>query len=85
MTRTMKDLKAQARHLDPVVSIGKNGLTDGLVAQVDHDLKRSRLIKVQIRKSAADRLHRKELAEELAKRTNAKLVDMVGGVAILHR
>ena len=43
-----KHLKALAHHLDPVVLLGANGLTEGVVAEIDLALEHHELIKVKI-------------------------------------
>ena len=41
-------LRAQANHLQPLFSVGKDGLTDNWLAQLDGALDRRGLIKVSI-------------------------------------
>lgn len=41
-------LRAQAHHLDPVVLLGSNGLTDAVIKEVDRELNVHGLIKVRV-------------------------------------
>lgn len=75
-------LRRRAHPLRPVVQIGSAGLTDPLMRAVDRALEDHELIKLQI---AQDRPLRRELAEELARRTRSELAGMVGRIAILYR
>jgi RNA-binding protein len=78
-----KALKAQAHKLEPVVLIGDKGLTDAVVAEVDHALKAHELIKV--RAPGLERDDRDRVFEELCERTGAELVQQIGKVAVLYR
>jgi RNA-binding protein len=76
-------LKGLAHPLQPVVRIGKAGLTPGIVAETRKSLEAHELIKVRIEmEEAADR---KAAAEELARETEANLAATIGKLAILYR
>jgi len=77
-----KQLRALAHHLRPVCYVGKQGVTDALVAAVDEALDDHELIKV---KFVDCKTRRKELAPEIAQRTRAHLAGLIGNVAILYR
>lgn len=77
-----KALRGLAHGLDPVVHIGKSGITEGVTAAVEAALDSHELIKVRF----VDQHDRKaELAEELAGTTGAEVVGRIGHVAILYR
>ncbi len=75
-------LRGLGHHLDPVVLVGKEGLTDGLVGATAAALEQHELIKVRFSDNAGDR---HELAAELAVRAGATLIQVVGRVALLYR
>lgn len=85
----MNSLRSKAHGLEPVLHVGKGGITPGLLNQLDRELTAKKLIKVRLRASAlpADpsRADRRALAEELAAGTHSEVVDLVGNVAVLHR
>lgn len=89
MDKRIKELRAEGRTLDPVMHIGKGGLTDGVVEQVDRELEQRGLIKLRILKGALPedgaQAARADLVEELAQRTRAQVVDRVGNVVVLYR
>jgi RNA-binding protein len=76
-------LKARAHALEPVVTIGQSGLSDGVVSEVDRSLTAHGLIKVKL--SGADREERTALSDALCERTGAAAVQQVGRVLVLWR
>ena len=86
MTLTSREkahLRSLAHSLDPVVRIGRAGLSDSVVAETQRALDSHELIKVRIDADAAP--ERRSLAEDLAERTGADLAGTVGKVAMLYR
>ena len=65
--------------------IGRGGLTDGNAAEVAGQLKERGLVKVRISREAAALKGRRELAEELALRAGAELVEVRGLTALFSR
>ena len=82
-SRQRAHLKARAHALEPVVQIGHGGVQDTVVAAVDTALTAHELIKVKI--NDAERDERVEIAETLAERTNAAIVQRVGKIVVLWR
>ncbi|MCS7048010.1 MAG: YhbY family RNA-binding protein [Verrucomicrobiae bacterium] len=78
----LRQLKAAAQHLEPVVFVGKQGLSAAVVRSVDDALAARGLIKVRF---VAGKAQRHEWAQELAQRTGSHLVTVVGHVAVLYR
>lgn len=81
--RQRAHLKARAHPLEPVVSVGKVGVQDAVVAEVDAALTAHGLIKVRI--NGTDRDARKATAEAIGARTDAAIVQQVGKVVVLWR
>lgn len=77
-----KQLRGLAHALEPVVQIGKSGLGDEVVAQVERMLAIHELIKVRF---VAGKTEKAELVAELCARTGATAAGTVGHVAILFR
>jgi RNA-binding protein len=75
-------LRALGHHLEPVVLVGQNGITDGVVAAVDQALHDHELIKVKINEGPEDR---KEAAQRLAEATGAELAQLLGRTALLFK
>jgi len=78
-----KYLRGLAHHLEPVVQMGKEGLSEGVVRAADVALTDHELIKVRL--PQVDRTERKALAASLEERTGSDLAGLTGRVAILYR
>ena len=78
----IRKLKALAQRLEPILHVGKSGLTDAFLASVEQALADHELIKI---KFAAFKEQRKSLAAEIAARTQSVLVWVVGHVAVFYR
>jgi RNA-binding protein len=79
--KTKKELVRMGSEIDPTVHVGKEGLTEGIVQEVKAQLKRSKLIKVKVLPAAGQ--DKDEVAEELAARTGAKVVETRGFTVLL--
>ncbi len=81
-SRQTRQLRSLAQRLDPILHLGKAGVTDAFVASVNQALNDHELIKI---KFTAFKETKKPLAEEIATRTNGELVGIVGHVAVFYR
>ena len=74
-------LQAKAHHLDPVVLLGGNGLTEAVIKEVDRALTAHGLIKVKV--PSDDREERTAIFEELADKLGAaKITQIVKEAAV---
>ena len=76
-------LKSIAANLEPIMQVGKEGITDNLVKSLSDALEARELIKITILESATD--EPKALAAELAAALNAEVVIVMGRKAVLYR
>ncbi|MCL6445907.1 MAG: ribosome assembly RNA-binding protein YhbY [Alicyclobacillus sp.] len=76
-------LRALAHHLQPVVQVGKAGLTGNLIAQVDEQLDAHELIKLSV--SDKSLMSRDEVGQLIAEETGAALVQTIGKLVVLYR
>jgi RNA-binding protein len=76
-------LRALAHHLDPVVQLGHEGLTEGVTAQVEAALKAHELIKVRLGTECPD--EREDVAAALAEATKCEVAQTIGRVIVLYR
>lgn len=76
-------LKKLAHPLKPIVQIGAQGVTDGVVAALDQALRDHELVKVKVGQSFEG--DKQETAEELARRTEASVCQVMGRVLTLFR
>lgn len=84
MTPTqIKFLKGLAHHLDPVVMIGNQGLSDAVLREIETALNAHELIK--IRDSAEDKVQRVTDLDKVCAATGALPVQIIGNMLIVHR
>lgn len=76
-------LKSLAMVMDPIMQIGKSSLTPEFTASVDEALAARELIKINVLQNCAD--DPKVLAEVLAERTQAQVVQVIGKKIVLYR
>jgi RNA-binding protein len=76
-------LRALGHHLEPVVLVGKDGLSEGLIGATDAALTTHELIKVKLGESAGD--DRRGLGAALAEAAGADLVQVLGRTLLLYR
>ena len=75
-------LRSQAHHLEPVVLIGKHGITDGTIKSIDRVLEARELIKIKFREFKDEKL---SLSEKIAELTNSRVVGVIGHTVIIFR
>jgi RNA-binding protein len=78
----LRKLRALGHALDAVISVGKEGVSDGLVKATDSALTTHELVKVKMQREAGDR---HEAAIALAARTGSVLAQVLGRTALLYR
>jgi RNA-binding protein len=78
-----KHYKSIGHHLKPVLIVADNGLTEGVLAELERALHDHELIKVQLR--AGEREDRQALIGELLQAGRCELVQAIGKVVVLYR
>ena len=90
MTQPVSALRGKQRrylrglgvNMEPVVFVGKQGITDAVLAELESVVKMRELVKVRLLDSAGDR---KDVARELAERVGCELVQVLGRTVLLYR
>lgn len=82
-TVEIKKLRAIGHHLNPVVMLGSNGLTDAVLEETERALNDHELIKIKV--AGEDRELRQHMIEQLAEETQAHVVQKIGKMALLYR
>ena len=77
-----RELRGRAHLLAPVAQVGRGGVTDAFVAELDRALDAHELIKIRLR---GEREVRAAQLEDLTARLDCAVVGAVGAVAILYR
>lgn len=78
-----KQFKSIGHHLKPIVTVADNGLTEGVLTELDRALNDHELIKIQLR--LAEREDRKAIIDDLCQKSSSILVQSIGKVALIYR
>jgi RNA-binding protein len=79
------ELKNKAKELLALVRIGKSGISESVVEEVNKQLKLHKLVKVKLLKTCLAEGNRKDVAKDLATKTGSELILLQGGVVTLFR
>ena len=77
--------QAMSREFQPSVRIGKTGVNENIVEEIDAQLKKRKLVKIKINKGIYERSARNQVWEHLAQQTGSVLVLSRGNVGVLWR
>ena len=76
--------RAKANHLEPLFQLGKGGISDAFIDQVNGALKTRELIKFKVLLETSP-LTPREAADEVAEKTGADVIQVIGGVIVLYK
>ncbi|WAJ70830.1 ribosome assembly RNA-binding protein YhbY [Catenovulum adriaticum] len=82
-TKQKQFLKGLAHSLKPIVQLGNNGLTEGVIAEIDLALSHHELIKVKVPTDERDL--KKSIIDAIVRETQAFQVQIIGHTVILYR
>ena len=77
-------LRAQANPLEPIIQIGKEGMSENLITQIDDALDTRELIKIRVHLETAPETPR-EFADKIAAATESDVIQVIGGIIVLYR
>ena len=77
------ELRAQANTLDTTLMVGKDGVTDALIAEADNQLTARELIKGKVLENAM--LSPREVCDALCEATGADGVSVIGTKFVIYR
>lgn len=75
--------RSMANTMQPIFQIGKNGISDNTIKQIDDALEARELIKITVLETAGDAT--KVFANELAQEVNAEVIQVIGSKFVLYR
>lgn len=76
-------LKGLAHKIEPIFQIGKNGLSDNFIKQVEEALESRELIKIKILQNSI--LDPTEVANEIAEKLDAEFVQSIGSKFVIYK
>ncbi|WP_040197496.1 YhbY family RNA-binding protein [Candidatus Soleaferrea massiliensis] len=77
------NLRKHANQMETILQVGKSGVVDALIAQVDGALTARELIKLRVLENAP--VFAREAAVEIAEKTGADVVQVIGTRFVLFR
>lgn len=76
-------LKGIANTMDPLFQLGKSGVTENFIKQIETSLETREIIKVKVLKNSF--LDATEVANQIADEVNAEFVQSMGSKFVLYR
>ena len=78
--------KAEAQQIDVSLQVGKNGVTPATIEELANQLKKRKLVKVRLLKTATEGgTHDDDQAKALAEATHSTLIEVRGHTAVFFR
>lgn len=76
-------LRSLAHGLDPIFQVGKGGVNDNLIRQIEDALEARELLKVQVLNNCSE--DKEVIASSLTAGAQAHLVQVIGNVIVLYK
>ncbi|MEB1808147.1 MAG: ribosome assembly RNA-binding protein YhbY [Bacillaceae bacterium] len=76
-------LRSKAHHLTPIFQVGKGGVNENMIKQINDALEARELLKVSILQNCED--DKDEVANDLTKGARAELVQVIGNTIVLYK
>jgi RNA-binding protein len=83
--KEIKELRAMAKSMEPSVRIGKNGITENTIKEIDKILVKRHLIKIKLLNSSLEKNEKEKLINDIVMATESKLIESVGNVFVIYR
>lgn len=84
ITNTQKKyLRVLANGLKPIITIGKNGLSENVLLELESSMKSHELLKIKL--SYTDQKDKQQIIDEIIKYSNATLVQIIGGSLTIYK
>ena len=77
-----KRLRSQSQAIKPLIQIGKNGVTENTINNIDTKLEDHELVKI---KYINHKTEKQPLTQRIAEETHSEIVDTIGNTATLFR
>jgi len=81
--KAKKQLRGLGHHLQPVVYIGKEGITDSVIRATSQALHAHELVKIKLGQNCP--LDKHSAAEAIARQTESTLVQLLGKTVLLYQ
>jgi RNA-binding protein len=79
----LKKLRKNSLTLEPILRLGKNGLTQGVISEIKTLVKKRGMIKIKLLKSFVMQMPANIALEKILHETHAQLVQKTGNVIVI--
>ncbi|OLO38851.1 RNA-binding protein [Alkalihalophilus pseudofirmus] len=76
-------LRSKAHHLTPIFQVGKGGVNNNMIKQIEDALEARELLKISVLQNCDE--DKDEVASTLSKGTRAELVQVIGNTIVLYK
>ena len=76
-------LKGLAQNIDPLIQLGKDGINEGFLKQIDKLLEDHELVKIKVLQNAPVEVD--EIVDEILEKTGAEFVQKIGKKLTIYR
>ncbi|WP_210366916.1 ribosome assembly RNA-binding protein YhbY [Bacillus sp. REN3] len=76
-------LRSKAHNLNPIFQVGKGGVNDNMIRQIEDVLEARELIKVSVLQNCEE--DKDTVAEHLSRGAGAELVQVIGNTIVLYK
>lgn len=76
-------LRSKAHHLKSIFQVGKDGVNENMISQLNDVLEKRELIKVHVLQNCLEDKH--VVAQQIAEGTTAHIVQIIGNQIILYK
>ncbi|RJS76187.1 YhbY family RNA-binding protein [Candidatus Bathyarchaeota archaeon] len=83
--KTKRRVKKRLSAEKPTIWVGKTGVSQELLKEVDKQLDKNEMVKIKILKSALESSKTKEVAAQIAEQTRSSLVEVRGNTFMLYK
>ncbi len=83
--RMKRRIKRRLSEEKPTIQIGKNGVSQKLVKEIEKQLEKKKMVKIKILQSALKEKEAKQIASKIAEQTEASLVEVRGHTFMLYK
>ncbi|ASK78371.1 RNA-binding protein [Paraphotobacterium marinum] len=82
-SKQIKFLKSEAHHLKPIVLMGANGLTEGVIVEIESAVAFHELVKVKL--VSSDKETKDLIIDAILRETHSEFVQVVGNILTLYK
>ncbi len=76
-------LRSKAHHLQPIFQVGKGGLNEAMITQIEEALEKRELIKITLLQNTDEIAE--EVADVLKNQIGCEIVQIIGRVVVLYK